>query len=140
MVKGAAHLKLRFKRVPEIVRRELVAQLEKEATKLVAEMNVLKPLPDIEIGWTWGDAPKGSLRIGTIKNREFGKIAITLDTFGPGYNTAWFEFGTAPRFHKSGKPTGQIEASPYFWPVRRANEKRIRGNLTRAVNRGKKKA
>ena len=135
-------MRARFKRVPELVRRELVSQLEKEAKKLVAEMNSLKPLKEIEIGWTWGDAPKGSLKIGTVKNREVGKVAITIyaaGAQGSGFSANWFEFGTSPRFHKSGKPTGQILASPFFWPVYRANKKRVRSSLTRAVNRAMKK-
>lgn len=140
MVKGAGQLHARLKRVPAIVRRELELQLEKEATKLVAEMNVLKPLQEIEINWTWGDAPKGSLKIGTVKGKEFGKIAITIYAVGDGFSPEWFEFGTKPRFHDSGQSTGQILASPFFWPVYRSNKKRVRAGLTRAVNRAMRKA
>lgn len=143
MVKGASQLHQRFKRVPKLVRDEISAQLEKEATKLVAEMNSIKPLPEIQVGWTWGDAPKGALTIGKVANREYAKVSITIyatSANGSGFSAAWFEFGTAPRFHKSGKSTGQITASPFFWPVYRANKKRIRGNVSRAVTRAMKKA
>lgn len=144
MVTGTAQLRARFKRVPEIVRRELSAQMEKEAEKLVAEMNSVKPTARIDIGWTWGDAPKGSLTIGSFKGREFGKLKVTIYAVGDDIPAEWFEFGTSTRFHKTGKnagrSTGKMPATPFFWPIYRANRRRIRTNLSRAVSRAMRKA
>lgn len=133
--------------IPQKVKAEVVAQLEKEAEKLVAEMNALKPNRAIIIDWTWGDVPAGAVTLGRVGRTQFEKIAITIYATGvsngkpfPGL-AGWFEFGTRPRVQKTtGRYTGQIVASPYFFPVYRSNRTRIRGNISRAITRGVRKA
>lgn len=147
MVNGVAQLRAKFAKVPDLVKDELMAVMEKSAKEMVSEMNALKPIPEITVHWTWGEVPKGSLKIGTFRGNEYGRIAITIyataheSDFGnfPAI-TWWFEFGTAMRQHKTGKSTGQIQPQPYFFPVVRSNKSRVRGRLTRAVNSAMKKA
>lgn len=147
MVQGRAALNRRLMAIPQKVRTEVVAQMEKEASQLVQEMSSLKPHPNIRIGWTWGDAPAGSVAIGRVGQTEFAKIAITIYATAisngrPFPNlAAWFEFGTGPRSQRTtGRSTGAMPASPFFFPVYRANRTRIRGSISRAVTRGVKKA
>lgn len=146
MVQGLAELSRKLKAIPNSVLEEVTAQLEKEAGKIVSEMNALKPIPEITVGWTWGDAPAGAVTIGQVRGREFGRIAITIFATAntkKGSRPAiarWFEFGTKDRYHDSGKYTGKISQSPYFFPVWRSNRTRFRGNLSRAVTRGVRKA
>lgn len=147
MVNGVAALRAKFNRVPELVRDELIAAMEKSASEMVSEMNAIAPIPEITAGWTWGDMPKGAMKVGKFKGNEYGRIAITIyataidKDFGDFPAIArWFEFGTSPRAHKSGKSTGQISAQPYFYPVIRGNRSRVKGRLTRAVNKAMKKA
>lgn len=147
MVQGVSALNRRLMSIPQKVRVEVVAQMEKEANKLVQEMRSLRPAREIIIDWTWGDAPAGSVTIGQVGQNRFGKIAITVYATarknGRAFPNlaAWFEFGTGPRSQrKTGRYTGVMPASPYFFPVYRANRSRIRGSISRAVTRGVKKA
>lgn len=150
MVQGVAALKRRFNNVPKVVRDALVRQIAKEANKLVAQMNAIKPNAAIEIDWTWGDAPEGSLTIArTSRGGDFGKVSATIfataktGEFPAGFSAlaVWFEFGTAERVQKTtGRGTGRILASPYFFPTYRANRSNIRRNLTGAVRRSLRKA
>lgn len=145
MVTGAAELHRKFDKVPGLVRDELVKVLEEEAAKVVSEMRSLAPLPQIAaaINWTWGeDVPAGSIRIGSYRGSQYGKLAVTIyvDRDGAWYAHFW-EFGTGPRYQKTtGRYTGQIMAQPYFYPVFRANKRRIKARLSRAVSRAMKKA
>lgn len=148
MVNGVAALRAKFNRVPELVRDELIAAMEKSAAEMVSEMNAIAPIPEITAGWTWGDMPKGAMRIGKFRGSEYGRIAITIyatavdKDFGDFPAIArWFEFGTAPRTQKTtGRFTGRIAAQPYFYPVIRGNKSRVKGSLTRAVNKAMKRA
>lgn len=150
MVQGVAKFKARMRNIPEVVRAEIVKQLEKEAGKVVAFMASLNPLPGtIRIDWTWGDTPAGAVTIGTVRGQEHDRIAITIYATAstskyPGGIAAiarWWEFGTAPRRQKTtGRYTGYIPASPFFYPAWRAERRRVKGNIARAVKRGFKKA
>lgn len=148
MVKGLASTNRRLRKIPKVVKQELVSQLEKEAGKVVALMTALKPIPEIEIGWTWGDAPAGSVTLGTVRGRSFEQIKITIfataktSEFPGGFAAVagWFEHGTKERFTDSGAYRGRIAASPYFFPAWRAERTRVKGNVTRAIKRGFKKA
>lgn len=145
MVKGLAKFKTRMRKAPQILRDEVVLSMQRTAEKVTKEMRVFNPLSDadIEINWTWGDAPPGSIKIGKVGAREYEKIAITIyarSPSGSGFNAAWFEFGTAERFHKSGKSTGRITAQPFFYPVYRANKSRIKSTIRAAVRRAVKKS
>lgn len=147
MARDLAAFRARMRRIPQAVQDEVRKQLEREAVKLVREMEVVKPIPEIEIGWTWGDAPAGSVTLARSSGGQaYGRIGITIyatATIEGGAFPAiarWFELGTKNRFTKAGAFRGRITASPYFFPVWRANRSRVRGNLTRAVTRGVRKA
>lgn len=136
MVTGAAELHAKLEQIPNAIRDEVVKVMEASAAQLVAEMKALVPVETgalrNSIGWTWGDAPKGSLKIGSFKGAAYGKLKITIfagsrqeaqDGSDPFY-AAFQEFGTV-----------KMPANPFFFPVFRANKSRIKGNITRAVNR-----
>lgn len=151
MVNGVAALHAQFAAIPEAVRDEVIKAIEKIATEMVREMRSLAPIPEIAAGvnWTWGDAPKGTFTVASFKGRDFGRISATIYATAftseyPGGNgfpaiARWFEFGTAERFHKSGKYVGRIVAQPFFWPVYRANSRLFRNRVRAAVNRAVKR-
>lgn len=135
MVQGVAALHARFQAVPKKVRVEVAKQLEKEAEKLVREMRAIAPKRSGDLAsairWTWGEAPAGSLVLARSRGgQDFGKVAITVyvaaggDAVPDAFYARFQEFGTI-----------HMPANPFFFPVYRANKRRIRSNLTRAVKR-----
>lgn len=144
MVKGVEQFRRRLRSIPVNVRDEVILTLQRVAERIVNDMRVLNPLSDadIDINWTWGEAPAGSVTVGRVAQREHDRIGITI--YARGRKIAemarWFEFGTHARFHKSGKKTGLITAQPFFWPAYRANETGARRAISAAVRRGFKKS
>lgn len=137
MVQGMANFERRWTAIPRKVRQAAIETLEQNAEEIVTDMNKGKPLAEIEIGWNWGKAPANAMTLGTVGNSDRG-LFISIwarSTQGSGFDARWFEYGTAPRFQKSGRYTGQIQASPFFWPVWRARRKRLKSRLTRNVNK-----
>lgn len=134
MVQGLNRFERRWTAIPRAVRQAAIEAMEKSANELVAEMDQIKPLPEILIDWTWGDPPSGSIALGTVDGSQRG-LAITIYARGDDFAAHWFEFGTDPRFHKSGKYVGQITASPFFFPIWRARRRRVRARLTRAIGK-----
>lgn len=118
--------------------------LESVAEDLVREMRVLVPRRSgalaASIGWTWGKAPAGAITIGTVARNQYDRIAITIyagdertivrNRRGVEFQNAWLQE----------KGTRNMVANPYFFPVYRANRRRIRARLSRAVRRGFQKA
>lgn len=148
MVNGIGQLRAKLNRVPPMVIEEVMAAMEKSADELVREMNGAAPLPEIVIAWTWGDVPAGALKVGSFRNKQYGRIALTVyATAATGEYAdfpavaAWFEFGTSDRYQKTtGRFAGRIQAQPYFYPILRSNKSRIKGRLSRAVTKGAKRA
>lgn len=143
MVTGVSKLRATFDAIPKYVTEEVTKAVEKICNEMVRDMRALAPIPEIAqaIDWTWGDAPKGALKIGTFKGKEYGAIKATIFVRrDPAFYAHWFEFGTAPRFHKSGKSTGLVRAQPFFYPAFRANKRLFQSRLRAAINRAVKKA
>lgn len=132
-MKGQAALHRQLERVPNLILDELRPLLEREAERLVQEMRALVPVDEgrlrDSIGWTWGEAPKGALKIGTVKGKSYGTFSITIYAGDfKGDKTAFYayfvEFGTTT--------TG---AQPFFFPVYRSNRKRVKAAISRGVKR-----
>lgn len=142
MVKGIETFRQRMRSVPGNVQDELIIAMQKAADRIVFQMRVLNPLSDadIEINWTWGTAPKGSVTLGKVSKKASDKVGITIYASGRGFSARWFEFGTNPRFHKSGKSVGAIQAQPFFWPAYRANATGVKRSISSAVRRGFRKS
>ena len=136
MVTGVAALRSRFKAIPEAIKREMVIVLERYAERIVADMRRLVPVRSEalrnSIGWTWGDAPKGSLRIGTFKGKEFGALKITIYA-----GTRDKKLGKRDAFYALFQEFGTKEAAanPYFFPSLRANKRALRSAQTRAFRK-----
>ncbi len=149
MVKGISELRARFQAVPRKVRDEVTAEIEKQARQLVSQMRQLNRYGDIRVNWTWGDAPAGALVVGRAFGRDYGRVAATIYAIGPRLADSRVpitlaevvEFGSKPRRQRStGRRTGSMPATPYFFPVYRANRSRARGAITRAITRAVKRA
>lgn len=150
MVKGIAEVRARFKAVPARVRDEVKAEVERQAGRIVAQMRQLQPYSTIRIGWTWGDAPAGSLVLArSSAGTDFGRVAATIYAIGPLLRDSRVpvtlaevaEHGTrARRQRTTGRSTGRMPATPYFYPVYRANRRGMRAAISRAVTRAVKQS
>lgn len=139
MVKGLDALHARFDAIPQRIVAEVTKQLEKEAAKVVADMKRLVPVETgalrDSIGWTWGAAPKGSLTIGSVKGRDYGRLSITIYVGtrdkargnADAFYARWQEFGTV-----------KMPANPFFFPAWRSNKTRVNNNIRGAIKRAVK--
>lgn len=119
--------------------------MEQSADQTVSLMKSLAPVDDgdlqMSISWTWGDAPKGSLKIGQIKSRD-GNMRITIYAGGgDAYYARFVEFGTSP-FISGGKFAGAknpgVKAQPFFYTGFRATRKSAKGRVSRAITKAAK--
>jgi len=127
-VSGLSQFRTRWQALPRKVRDAVKAELEAVAEDLVQRMRRAAPresgrLAD-SIGWTWGDAPAGSMTVGTVGGREHAAMRITVYAGGKNAFYAVFqEFGTV-----------NAPANPFFFPVWRARRSRAKARITRAIN------
>lgn len=119
--------------------------MTQSADQTVALMKSLAPVDSgdlqMSISWTWGDAPKGSLKIGQIKSRE-GNMRITIFAGSEQVFWArWVEFGTSP-FISGGKFAGAANpgtrARPFFYVAYRAQRKGTKSRISRAITKAAK--
>ncbi|WP_108398787.1 HK97-gp10 family putative phage morphogenesis protein [Devosia submarina] len=144
---GLDRLKRKLKRFPQVVEAEIKAAMETSANEIVALAKSLAPADSGDlrnsIAWTYGDAPQGAIVLGKVKGRQSRNLKITVYAGGPdAYYARFIEFGTAPhvnggRFAGSHNPG--TAAQSFFYPAYRANRKRAKGRVTRAVNKAAKK-
>lgn len=137
MVQGVAQLNRKLTaNVPAKVLAATRKAMEQGANELVAMMKRLVPVDEgtlrDSIGWTWGEAPAGSMKLAESKTVSRGlKITvyagnektIVTNSRGEGWqNAALQEFG------RQG-----VAAQPFFFPSYRAMRKRIKSRVTRAM-------
>jgi HK97 gp10 family phage protein len=140
-MKGEAELKAAMMAIPQKIRDEVARELEVQAAKVVADMKRLVPVDTgalrDSIGWTWGNAPAGSVSIGTVKGRQFARMAITIYA-----GTRDKSLGERDAFYARFQEFGTVNmpANPFFYPAWRANKTRVKASLTRAVKRAVKRA
>lgn len=133
-VQGLAKLNRRWGAIPDRVRSEVRIAMEKVANEVVRDMKATAPreFGDLvqSIGWTWGDAPAGSLTIGSVGGRDYGSMRITFYAGGGDAFYAKFqEFGTR-----------KMAANPFFFPVWRIWKRRARSRMSRAMSKAIKSA
>ena len=131
---GLAKLQKKLNAMPKSVKQEIRKALEQSANEIVDMMRNLVPVDEGDlrdsIGWTYGDVPKGSTALGSVRASELtGDLTITVYA---GNSTAfyarWVEFGTQ-----------KMQAQPFFYPAYRALRRRAKGRVTRATNKAAKK-
>lgn len=135
----SSRLKRKLRAVPQKVLDAVKGQMEAYAAQIVAEMKMLVPVKTgalrDSIGWTWGDPPKGSLAVANVRGRSIGGVFITIyagtrdKKLGDqdAFYARWQEFGTQ-----------NMPANPFFFVVWRANRRRVRGGINRAVRKALK--
>ena len=146
MVTGVRELEKKLTVVfPALVEQRVKEALEKAADQVVAQMKQRAPVyagPDLKrsdgrpiipgalrdsIGWTWGDAPKGTVSLGSVQtglNKE-GTTKLTIYAGDrKAFYARWVEFGTR-----------KWAGNPFFFSTWRNNKRKVKGMLTRAIRK-----
>lgn len=148
-VQGLDRLNRKLKALPKAAEEEISKAMEESANEIVALAKSLAPVESgdlqMSIGWTWGDAPKGSMVLGKVKSKGLGTGNLQITVFagvGDAFYARFIEFGTSSHENK-GKFDGSqhpgTSAQPFFYPAYRAARKRAKGRVTRAITRSAKK-
>lgn len=158
-VKGLDRLRRKLASLPDVAKEDIAKSLEKGAEQIVSLAQSLVPIDDMtlydSIGWTWGEAPKGSLTLASATRRR-GSDTLRITVYAgnsEAFYARWVEFGTAPHNTASGggrasakqnRASGYLghpgaAASPFFFPAYRANRRRVRRGIATAVNGAAKK-
>lgn len=132
MVDGLAELNRRWGAIPGQVREAAREALEDAAAEIVAQMRAVAPKGATgrlagSINWTWGDAPSGSMVIGTVAGSgdDYATMRITIYAGGgEAFYAKFQEFGTV-----------KMAANPFFYPVWRARRRGAKSKITRAINK-----
>jgi HK97 gp10 family phage protein len=139
--------------IPELFKPEIRKAMEKSAAEIVSMAKGLVPIDfgDLQesIGWTWGEAPEGSVII--AQSQGASDMVITVYAGSKvAYYARWVEFGTAAsqageRIVRSGRARVSggsfgMQAQPFFFPAYRTVRKRVRGRVKRAVTKAAKQA
>lgn len=142
---NADKLVRKLKKLPDVAEKRIRAAMEQSADQIVMMMKSLAPVDSgdlqMSISWTYGDAPKGSLKIGQIKSRE-GNIRITIYAGGgDAFHARWIEFGHAA-YTAGGKFAGAkvpaTPAQPFFYVSYRSQRRSTKSRVSRAITRAAK--
>lgn len=144
-IKGLKELQRKLDALPARVKQRIREAMEAGADEIVSMAKALVPADSgalrESIGWTYGRAPKGAMTIGKVQSIG-GDLTITIYAGNSeAFYARWVEFGTSA--HKAGgKFEGAdipaIPAQPFFYVSFRANRKRVKGRITRAINKAAK--
>lgn len=137
-------LAAKLKAIPDAAKARIRGAMEQSAEEIVETMRSLVAVESgavrASIGWTWGRAPKDAMIVAKVS--DGGELTITVFA---GNDKAWYarlvEFGTAAhvnagRFAGSKHP-GTL-AQPFFFVAFRANRKKAKSRIARAVTRAAK--
>lgn len=153
-LKNLPRLKRKLIRLKEETMPAVRPAMEQAASLITSTMRSLVPVEDgdlrASIGWTWGEAPKGSISFShAIAGNKITIFAGNADAF----YARFVEFGTAPhnvakgggtkKFAKSGaqgvEHPGAI-ARPFFFPAYRMHKKEVKAMIARQIRIAVKKA
>lgn len=150
MVKGVRELEKKLTvEFPKLVEQRVREAMAKAADQVVAQMKQRAPVyvgddlvrsdkrhkgqPVIpgalrdSIAWTWGEAPKGTVALGSVQtglNRE-GATKLTIYAGNrEAFYARWVEFGTR-----------KWAGNPFFFSTWRNNKRKVKGQLTRAIRK-----
>jgi len=144
-VLGLKSLNRKLKALPALAEAAIKLAMEQGADEIVAMMKRLVPVDNGDlrdsIGWTWGDAPSYSQRIGAVKSKT-GNLKITIYAGNSKVRYAHLvEFGSAPHINGgvfAGTQNPGAKAQPFFFVSFRALRRRTKSRITKAINKSAK--
>jgi hypothetical protein len=144
-IRGLDKLNRKLKQLPAAAEKRIKEAMGQGADEIVALMKSLVAVDSGElrdsIGWTWGDAPKYSQKIATVKSAD-GKLIITIYAGNSKVRYAHLvEFAT--KAHENGGLYAGTQhpgtkAQPFFFVSYRALRRRTKSRITRAINKSAK--
>lgn len=146
-IQNLDRLKRKLGRLAQAAQDALRPVMEEIAERVVAMAKSLVAVDkgDLKksIGWTWGEAPEGSMVLGKVKSRSSGNLAITIFAGGDqAFYARWVEFGTSSHINE-GKFAGTkhpgTRAQPFFYPSWRANRRSAKSKISRAITKSARK-
>lgn len=142
---GLARLNRKLKKLPVQAEKRIKEAMEEGANEIVAMMKSLVAVDSGDlrdsIGWTWGDRPKYSQVLATVKSKD-GKLVLTIFVGNTKVRYAHLvEFGTAAHIN-GGKFAGTehpgTAAQPFFFVSWRALRRRTKSRISRAITKSAK--
>lgn len=142
-IQGADTLKRKMRQFPKRAREQIARALEQSAEEIVKLAKSLAPVDDgdlqMSISWNWGNAPAGSMVLGTVRQEGKGEGNMFITIYAGddrAFYARWVEFGTSA--HPQGRRFAGTQhpgtpARPFFYPAYRAMRKRVRSRTTRAI-------
>lgn len=151
---GLSRIRQRMKAIPQAVKDAVRPAMERAAQDIVDVAKMLVPVDQGElrdsIGWTWGDAPAGSMR---LASSTAGELTITIYAGSDkAFYARFVEFGTkqgvfGQRTGPSGASAKQhktkgrksyrthpgTNAQPFFYPAYRLGKKAASMKIRRAI-------
>jgi HK97 gp10 family phage protein len=147
-ISGEAALERKLRTLPNAARKMIAPAMEQSAKEIVDLARGLAPSGSgdlrASIGWSWGDAPEGSMTLGTVRTtgRGAGNLRIVVYAGDDrAYYARWVEFGTRPHTNAGSRPGTRnpgTPARPYFFPAYRSVSRKVRSRISRAVNKSAK--
>lgn len=144
-IRGLDKLNRKLKQLPAAAEKRIKEAMEVGANEIVALMKSLVAVDSGDlrdsIGWTWGEAPKYSQKIATVKSSN-GKLVITIYAGNSKVRYAHLvEFATKAHENSGQFPGTQhpgTKAQPFFFVSYRALRRRTKSRITRAINKSAK--
>lgn len=129
MVQGLKSLERKLTRtIPARVRQATRDAMETGANEIVAFAKALVPVDTGElrdsIGWTWGDAPSGSMVLAQSSATDGGERITIFAGNSKAFHARFVEFGTR-----------NMPPSPFFFPAYRTLKRRVKGRITRNMRK-----
>lgn len=142
---GLEKLNRKLAKLPAAAEKRIKEAMAQGADEIVAMMKSLVAVDSGDlrdsIGWTWGEAPKYSQKIATVKSSD-GKLTLTI--FAGNTKVRYshlIEFGTAAHVNGgmfAGTMHPGTKAQSFFYVSYRANRRRVKSRISRAITKSAK--
>lgn len=160
-VLGLASLRRKLRALPDAAQALIAKAMEEGAEEIVAMARHLVPKDDGDlrdsIGWCWGDPPKGAriiARSRKVKDQRDMRISIFAGN-DKAFYARWVEFGTQAhslakgadisskslrkrKLQRTGIQHPGSKAQPFFFFSFRANRKKVKSRISRAITKAAK--
>ena len=142
MVEGVKALEKKLtKAIPQAIQNAARDAMEKGAQEVVDMMKRLVPRETGElansIGWTWGEAPAGSMVIGEVSGRSYNTLRIVIYAGNEKTRVGKRNQFQLARLQEFG--TQDMPQNPFFFGSWRSKRKRVKDRVTRSIRNAIKK-